>query len=114
VDASVRQFCANAYARFHACEDFDAKQQFLTDHIERVAYDRYKVTVMGSVPVQTAPGQTKLHFRIRSEININKIRSQSFRKTALQMIRTLEAETSAATEAEPVPSPIAANPEIVV
>ena len=29
VDASIRQFCANANARFQACTDFDAKRQFL-------------------------------------------------------------------------------------
>jgi site-specific DNA recombinase len=114
VDASIRQFCANANARFHACEDFDAKRQFLTDHIERVTYDHYKVTVLGSVPVQTASGQKKLHFRIRSEINITKVRSQSCRKAALEMMRTLAVENATATAAEPVLSPIAAHPEIAV
>jgi hypothetical protein len=35
VDASVRQFCASARARFEACADFDAKRQFLLGHVER-------------------------------------------------------------------------------
>jgi hypothetical protein len=64
VDASIRQFCANANARFLASGDFDAKRQFLVDHVERVSYTGYKVTVLGSVPVQTASGQARLQFRI--------------------------------------------------
>jgi hypothetical protein len=69
VDASIRQFCANANARFQICGDFDAKRQFLVDHVERVIYTGYKITVLGSIPLQTASGQSKLQFRIRGEIN---------------------------------------------
>jgi hypothetical protein len=29
-----------------ACADFDAKRQFLVGHIERVIYNRYKVTIV--------------------------------------------------------------------
>jgi site-specific DNA recombinase len=74
VDASIRQFCANANARFQACADFDAKRQFLRDHIERVIFNRYKVTITGSVPIQSASGETKLQFRIASEINKSAVR----------------------------------------
>src|SRR6516164_3582289 len=54
VDASVRQFCAIAKARFAACSDADATRQFVLDHIERVIYNRYEVTIVGSVHVPSA------------------------------------------------------------
>jgi hypothetical protein len=49
VDASIRQFCASANARLQACADFDAKRQFLVDHVERVIYNGYKATVVGAI-----------------------------------------------------------------
>jgi hypothetical protein len=76
VDASIRQFCASARARFEACADFDAKRQFLVDHVGRVIYHRYKVTIVGSVPVQSASGETKLQFRIEGEIDQQAVRSR--------------------------------------
>jgi hypothetical protein len=76
VDASIRQFCASARARFQSCTDFDAKRQFLAGHIERVIYNRYKVTIAGSVPVQSASGATKLQFRIEGEIDQKAVRSR--------------------------------------
>ena len=78
VDASVRQFCATAKARFRACTDFDENRQFLVDHVERVIFDHYKVTVVGSVPVQTASETTKLPFRIDGTIDIAAKRSEIF------------------------------------
>ena len=74
VDASIRQFCANANARFQACTDFDTKRRLLLDHIERIIYDRYKVTVVGSIPIQALSGNTKLHFQIKGEIDKKKVR----------------------------------------
>jgi hypothetical protein len=76
VDASIRQFCASAKARLRACADFDAKRQFLVGHIGRVIYNRYKVTVVGSVLVQSASGDTKLPFRIEGEIDPKSVRSR--------------------------------------
>ena len=76
VDASVRQFCASARARFQACTDFDAKRQFAVGHVERVIYNRYKVTIAGSIPVQSASGETKLPFRIEGEIDPKTVRSR--------------------------------------
>jgi hypothetical protein len=65
VGLSIRQFCANAQARFEGCTDFDTKRQFLLDHVEREIYNHSKVTIVGSVPVASvSPGQTKLQFRI--------------------------------------------------
>lgn len=74
LDASIRQFCANANARFQACADFDAKRQFLADHVERVIFNRYKVTITGFVPIQSASGETKLQFRIAGEIDKSAVR----------------------------------------
>ena len=76
VDASIRQFCASARARLEACADFDAKRQFLLGHVERVIYNRYKVTIAGSVPVQSASGETKLQFRVEGEIDRKAVRSR--------------------------------------
>ena len=41
VDASVRQFCATAKARWYDCTDDEARRQFLLDFIEGVIFDRY-------------------------------------------------------------------------
>jgi hypothetical protein len=69
VDASIRQFCASAKARFQECGDFDSKRQFLLGHIERVIYSRYKVAIAGAIPVQSPSGETELQFRIEGEID---------------------------------------------
>ena len=82
VDASIRQFCASARARLEACADFDAKRQFLVGHVERVIYNRYKVTIVGSVPVQSASGEIKLQFRIEDEIDRKAVRSRPRTKRA--------------------------------
>jgi hypothetical protein len=76
VDASIRQFCASARARFQSSADFEAKRQFLVDHVERVIYNRYKITIAGSVPVQSASGETELQFRIQGEIDQKAVRSR--------------------------------------
>ena len=78
VDASVRQFCASARALFQTCADFDAKRQFLMDHIGGVIYNRYKVTLAGSVPVQSASGEIKLQFRIEGDIDQEAVRSGTY------------------------------------
>jgi hypothetical protein len=89
VEASIRQFSATANARLQASADFDAKRQFLVDHVERVIYNRYNVTIVGSVPVQSATGETKLQFRIEGTIDIAAIRSAASRKAALEAMRLL-------------------------
>ena len=88
VDASIRQFCATAKARVQACSDFDANRQFLADHVERVIFDHYKVTIVGSVLVQTVSGASKLSFRIEGTIDIAAIRSESSRRAALEVMRS--------------------------
>jgi hypothetical protein len=89
MDASIRQFCATANARLQASADFEAKRQFLVDHVERVIYNRYRVTIVVSVPVQSASGEAKLQFRIEGKIDIAAIRSAASRKAALEEMRLL-------------------------
>jgi hypothetical protein len=94
LDASIRQFCASASARFQACADFDAERQFLVDHVERVIYSGYKVTVTGFVAVQTTSGQTKLQFRIVGEIDKAEVRRTHSGRSPKQewpSVRVLEA-----------------------
>jgi hypothetical protein len=62
-----------------ASSDFDAKREFLVGHIEKVIYNRYKVAISGSVPVQSGSGETKVQFRIEDEIDIVAVRSNSQR-----------------------------------
>jgi hypothetical protein len=87
VDASVRQFCATAKARLQACSDFDANRHFLVDHIQRVIYKRYNVTIVGTIPVRTESGESKLSFRIEGRTDIAAIRSNSCRNAALSAMR---------------------------
>jgi hypothetical protein len=76
VGASVRYFCETARARLENCHDFESKRQFLADYVARVVYNRYKVTVRGSVPIMRKAGvgqdqsstAATLEFRIEGEI----------------------------------------------
>jgi hypothetical protein len=86
VDASVRQFCATAKARLQSCTTEDDKRTFLLDHVERVIYDHYRVALIGSVPVQTVSGTSKLPFRMEGVINIKKVRSEALSKAALKIV----------------------------
>jgi hypothetical protein len=88
VDASIRQFCATAKACLQVCSDFDANRQFLVDHIEGVTYNRYHVTIAGSIPVRTVSGENGLPFRIEGKIDIAAIRSNSCRRAALAAMRS--------------------------
>jgi hypothetical protein len=58
VGASVRYFCETARARLENCHDFESKRQFLADYVARVVYNRYKVTVRGSVPIMRKAGMS--------------------------------------------------------
>jgi hypothetical protein len=48
-------------------------------YVERVIYEGYKITIMGTVPVQSASGETALKFCIYDEIDIVAVRSKSQR-----------------------------------
>ena len=70
------QFCERARQRSEACADFDAKRQFLAEHIERIIYNHYKVTVVGTIPLSesTQPESDRTEpkgaaFRIDGEID---------------------------------------------
>ena len=87
MDAGIRQLCATAKARLQACTDFDANRQFLVAYVERVIFNRYNVTIVGSVPLRTESGETGLPFRIEGKIDIAALRSNSCRKAALAVMR---------------------------
>ena len=73
VDFSIRQFCDTAKAGLEKCSDYDARRQFVLNHIEEVVYNRYKVIILGSVPIKTVdPDQgvdSKIPFKIESQID---------------------------------------------
>lgn len=88
VEFSIRQFCDIARMRFERCATFDDKRQFLVDHVERVIYDRYRVTVIGSVPIKMQFGNSqeietrKLAFCLRGEIDRTILHKKPRRKFA--------------------------------
>jgi hypothetical protein len=47
-----------------------------------VVYDHYRITILGSVPAQTASGTAKLEFRIRAEIDKAAVRRNAQRQIA--------------------------------
>jgi hypothetical protein len=109
VDASVRQFSATTKARWYDCTNDEMRRQFLLDFIERVVFDRYKITVIGSVPVTAGPGASSIPFRIKGEINHVAVRKGLFAKAALEQADQYHAvrETMALSAATDEPSPIA-------
>jgi hypothetical protein len=66
MDASIRQFCATGNARLRACTDFDTRRQFLKEHVERVIFNGYRITIMGSVQVRSIAGRRRCHFGSRA------------------------------------------------
>jgi hypothetical protein len=67
ITAAIHHYCATARARFEACDDFDDKRAFLRDYVERIIFDRGKITILGSLPLESATPRT-LPFRIEGEI----------------------------------------------
>jgi hypothetical protein len=86
IEPSLRQFCDIARLRFERCATFDDKRQFLADFVERVVYDRYRVTVIGSVPIKMQLSNSqeietrKLAFCIRGEIDKSTLHKTKPRK----------------------------------
>ena len=69
-------------------------------------YNRYNVTIVGSVPVQSASGETKLPSRIEGKIDIAAIRSAASRKAALEAMRSIASvsdKSSVSVQAEDQP-----------
>src|SRR5215471_4509967 len=85
IEPSIRQFCDIARARFQRCTTFDDKRQFLVDYVERVIYDRYRVTVIGSVPIKMQLSNSqeietrKLHFAFAAKVTKRSRKMQSGR-----------------------------------
>jgi len=77
VDLNVRQFCDSAKAQFEKCANFESKRQFLLEHIEKVTYLKYGVTIHGSAPIKLRayedPDQTsevsKIPFQIENMLD---------------------------------------------
>jgi hypothetical protein len=95
VDASIRQFCATGNARLVTCTDFDTKRQFLKDYVERVIFNRYLITITGSVPVRLASGETTLRFRIEGAINKWEVRANAARMGEMQKKKQKQSSVSA-------------------
>jgi hypothetical protein len=84
IDAAIRQFCQTARARFEKAVDFDAKRQFLLDHVEKIIYNRYHIVVTGSVSVKPLGRETgsepehvrKLEYRIEGRIDTSKLHTR--------------------------------------
>jgi site-specific DNA recombinase len=86
IEPSIRQFCDIARARFERCVTFDDRRQFLVDYVERVIYDRYRVTVIGGVPIKMQFGNSreietrKIAFSLCGEIDKTKLHKTKPRK----------------------------------
>ncbi len=87
-DLSIQQFCDTARARFERCTSFDNKQRFLAEHVERVIYDHYRVTVIGSIPIKIQLSKSqeietrKLAFCLRGEIDKSALHKKPRKKFA--------------------------------
>jgi hypothetical protein len=69
-----------------------------------VIYERYNVAIVGSIPVRTESGESKLPFRIEGKIDIAAIRSGSCRRAALAAMRsTASASDRPVNEDQPLP-----------
>lgn len=84
VDLNIRKFCANAKAKLEKANNNASKRQFLLEHVEKVVYLNYKVTIHGSVPIKLSayedPDQTssasKIEFKIAGEIDKGTLHTQ--------------------------------------
>jgi len=73
VDFSMRQFCDGTEAGLEKCSDADAQRQFVLDSVEKVIYNRYKITIIGAVPIRTSDldqgADSKIPFKIEGQID---------------------------------------------
>jgi site-specific DNA recombinase len=88
IDVSIRQFSDAARVRLDACVSVEDKRQFLTDFVERIVYDRYRVVVVGCVTIKTQTSDAreietrKLSFSISGEIDKNNLHKKPRKKFA--------------------------------
>jgi hypothetical protein len=75
---SIREYCERTKERFAKCSTFDMTRQFLVDHIQRIAYLRSKVIILGSAPVKrgTYQAAVPVPFRIEGELDRKAIRAK--------------------------------------
>lgn len=78
VEHSIREYCKNAKASFELCSTFELTQRFLRERVEQIVYNRSKVTLLGSVPVQRGTYQSAapVPFRIEGELDRKAIRAR--------------------------------------
>ena len=55
IDATIREYCETAKARFQRCADFGTKRQFLLDFVDKVEFSNDRLAVHGAVPVKVKP-----------------------------------------------------------
>ena len=73
---------------FEHCTTFDDQRQFLVEHVERVIYDHYRVTVIGSVPIKMQLSNSqeietrKIAFCLRGEIDKSTLHTKPRKKYA--------------------------------
>jgi hypothetical protein len=104
VDRSISRFCDSARSQFEKSADFEAKQQFLAGHIEKVTYGNGKVTLVGSVPLELKPSSEQaqqpsvnaLEFRIVGEIDRTNICGKRPKPREEQRMRCDETHASLA------------------
>jgi site-specific DNA recombinase len=104
VDRSISRFCDSARSQFEKSVDFEAKQQFLAGHIEKVVCGNGKVTLVGSVPLELKPSSEQaqqpsvsaLEFRIVGEIDRTNICGKRPKPREEQRMRCDETDASLA------------------
>jgi len=69
LDASIREYCETAKARFQECDDFETKRQFLLDFVEKVEFSDHRLAVYGAVPVKVKPEHEGSEHVIDAETN---------------------------------------------
>ncbi len=72
ITAAIGNFCENAKQQYEALSDFDSKRRFILDFIEKVTYRNDRVTVHGSIPIES----NKIEFEIKRMIDREQLRDQ--------------------------------------
>lgn len=73
VDTNIRKFSNEVNSQIDRLKTFDDKRQFLIKHVEKVVYDKYHVTVYGSVPVSYQGKVEKPPFCLKGHIDTTQL-----------------------------------------
>ncbi len=87
----VRQFCASARAEFEACHDLGSTRKFLLDHIDRIVFNRHRVTIFGAI-AQNDPRDAALPFRIEGAIDRAAVRRDAGKRGYAGMLPAMRHE----------------------